>query len=158
MCGELLPASFEVDHKVRFTDGGGDDRSNLHALCRTCHGSKTLAENHVATIARRVRNDAHVLNRWFHHDPHDFVPSRLVAATCRWKMRELEDRLRALGLRVGNTERVFPAVVWAYAWQAIGCNAPHEIIDAPVHGISLRTTSLPSNAVTRTGKKSPYFS
>ena len=47
-CGECktqLNAWFEVDHKVRLEYGGGNDVSNLVALCRECHGKKTAMEN-----------------------------------------------------------------------------------------------------------------
>jgi hypothetical protein len=44
-CGCSLNAWFEVDHKVRLEHGGGNDVSNLVALCRECHGKKTAMEN-----------------------------------------------------------------------------------------------------------------
>jgi 5-methylcytosine-specific restriction endonuclease McrA len=44
-CGELLPAWFEVDHKIRLADGGTNDVDNLVAYCRSCHGKKTMMEN-----------------------------------------------------------------------------------------------------------------
>ncbi len=44
-CDKMLNAWFEVDHKVRLEYGGGNDISNLVALCRECHGEKTAMEN-----------------------------------------------------------------------------------------------------------------
>ena len=44
-CGNKLTHTFEVDHKVRLEHGGGNDVSNLVALCRECHGQKTAIEN-----------------------------------------------------------------------------------------------------------------
>ena len=44
-CGEKLTHTFEVDHKVRLEHGGGNDVTNLVALCRNCHGNKTAMEN-----------------------------------------------------------------------------------------------------------------
>ena len=44
-CGTRLNAWFEVDHKIRLEHGGGNDVSNLVALCRECHGKKTAMEN-----------------------------------------------------------------------------------------------------------------
>ena len=44
-CGDRLNAWFEVDHKIRLEHGGGNDVSNLIALCRDCHGKKTAMEN-----------------------------------------------------------------------------------------------------------------
>lgn len=37
-CGAGAP--FEVDHIIRYADGGSNDPSNLQTLCETCHGSK----------------------------------------------------------------------------------------------------------------------
>ena len=44
-CNDKLTHTFEIDHKVRLEHGGGNDPSNLVALCRECHGQKTAAEN-----------------------------------------------------------------------------------------------------------------
>lgn len=44
-CNKQLNAWFEVDHKVRLDNGGGNDVGNLIALCRECHGEKTAMEN-----------------------------------------------------------------------------------------------------------------
>jgi 5-methylcytosine-specific restriction endonuclease McrA len=44
-CGNRLKHTFEVDHKIRLEQGGGNDVSNLVALCRECHGCKTAMEN-----------------------------------------------------------------------------------------------------------------
>lgn len=43
-CGCMLPAWFEVDHKLRLEYGGSNHISNLEALCRNCHGEKTALE------------------------------------------------------------------------------------------------------------------
>lgn len=44
-CDNQLNAWFEVDHKIRLHDGGGNEVDNLIALCRDCHGYKTTMEN-----------------------------------------------------------------------------------------------------------------
>lgn len=41
-CRNQLDATFEVDHVKELQDGGTNDVSNLVALCRNCHGKKTL--------------------------------------------------------------------------------------------------------------------
>jgi hypothetical protein len=43
-CKTKLDAWFEVDHKRRLADGGSNHVSNLVALCRNCHGKKTMME------------------------------------------------------------------------------------------------------------------
>ncbi len=43
-CNSLLPACYEVDHKLALCDGGTNEIQNLVALCRQCHGHKTLQE------------------------------------------------------------------------------------------------------------------
>jgi hypothetical protein len=44
-CNKKLTHTFEVDHKIRLEHGGGNDVTNLVALCRECHGEKTAIEN-----------------------------------------------------------------------------------------------------------------
>ena len=43
-CGCLLPAHFEVDHKVALMNGGTNEMDNLVALCSNCHAKKTMHE------------------------------------------------------------------------------------------------------------------
>lgn len=43
-CAEILDSSYEVDHKIALFNGGTNDMGNLIALCRNCHGKKTMAE------------------------------------------------------------------------------------------------------------------
>lgn len=44
-CGNMLQATYEIDHVVRLDRGGSNDISNLSALCPSCHRDKTLQEN-----------------------------------------------------------------------------------------------------------------
>jgi hypothetical protein len=44
-CNKKLKHTFEVDHKIRLEHGGGNEATNLVALCRECHGEKTAMEN-----------------------------------------------------------------------------------------------------------------
>jgi hypothetical protein len=44
-CNKKLTHTFEIDHKIRLEYGGGNDVTNLVALCRECHGNKTALEN-----------------------------------------------------------------------------------------------------------------
>ena len=44
-CNKKLTHTFEIDHKIRLEYGGGNDVTNLVALCRECHGEKTAMEN-----------------------------------------------------------------------------------------------------------------
>ena len=43
-CQKQLDYTYEVDHKIRLEHGGGNDVQNLIALCRECHGKKTVLE------------------------------------------------------------------------------------------------------------------
>jgi len=45
-CHSQLDASFEVDHVIDLQYGGSNHIDNLVALCRNCHGKKTLL-NHL---------------------------------------------------------------------------------------------------------------
>lgn len=41
-CKQQLDATFEVDHIIELQNGGTNEISNLVALCRNCHGKKTM--------------------------------------------------------------------------------------------------------------------
>lgn len=43
-CRELLDFTYEIDHIKPLYKGGGNEIKNLRALCRGCHGRKTLYE------------------------------------------------------------------------------------------------------------------
>jgi len=43
-CQQTLDESYEVDHKLALYRGGSNEVSNLEALCRNCHGKKTMNE------------------------------------------------------------------------------------------------------------------
>ena len=43
-CLELLTDTFEVDHIIPLHKDGTNELSNLQALCRNCHGRKTIDE------------------------------------------------------------------------------------------------------------------
>jgi len=44
-CNSMLDATYEVDHIVALDDGGDNSIGNLQALCRNCHGKKTMKDN-----------------------------------------------------------------------------------------------------------------
>ncbi len=46
-CGILLDYSYEVDHIVPLYKGGNNEIVNLQALCRNCHGRKTIADEYI---------------------------------------------------------------------------------------------------------------
>ena len=41
-CKNILDATYEIDHIIELQHGGTNKVDNLVALCRNCHGSKTL--------------------------------------------------------------------------------------------------------------------
>lgn len=43
-CNLLLDATYEVDHVIPLYKGGNNEISNLAALCRNCHGKKTILD------------------------------------------------------------------------------------------------------------------
>ena len=44
-CSEIMDYTYEIDHHIPLIKGGSNDISNLIALCRNCHGKKTILEN-----------------------------------------------------------------------------------------------------------------
>jgi hypothetical protein len=83
-CEKLLEATFEVDHVIRVCDGGSDGFENLQALCKECHGRKTLIEqmldierNHIESSKEKLPCETKLIKcLWCHeiiedaHDPH----------------------------------------------------------------------------------------
>ena len=43
-CKQMLDATYEVDHIVPLYKGGSNNINNLMAMCRNCHGNKTLQD------------------------------------------------------------------------------------------------------------------
>lgn len=46
MCMNMLDYTYEIDHIVPLYKGGNNDLSNLQALCRNCHGKKTIYDKY----------------------------------------------------------------------------------------------------------------
>ena len=54
-CEQLLPAEYEVDHRLPLFAGGSNHDSNLQALCPNCHARKSRREQPVSKhLVRRV--------------------------------------------------------------------------------------------------------
>ena len=43
-CLKMLDGSYEIDHIIPLYKGGGNGYENLMALCRNCHGRKTMSD------------------------------------------------------------------------------------------------------------------
>ena len=46
-CQNLLDYTYEIDHITPLYKGGSNDISNLQALCRNCHGKKTIRDEYL---------------------------------------------------------------------------------------------------------------
>lgn len=46
-CIETLDYTYEIDHIIPLYKGGNNDIKNLQALCRNCHGKKTLSDKYI---------------------------------------------------------------------------------------------------------------
>jgi len=44
ICNNVMDYTYEIDHHVPLFKGGTNDMNNLMALCRNCHGKKTILE------------------------------------------------------------------------------------------------------------------
>ena len=45
-CHKILDYTYEIDHITPLFKGGNNDNYNLQALCRNCHGKKTLDDKY----------------------------------------------------------------------------------------------------------------
>lgn len=45
-CGQTLDYTYEVDHITPLYKGGSNNSQNLQALCRNCHGKKTIRDTY----------------------------------------------------------------------------------------------------------------
>ena len=55
-CQNVLDAMYEVDHIVALMNGGSNSHDNLQALCRCCHGNKTLQDHVINDDEIEVRS------------------------------------------------------------------------------------------------------
>jgi 5-methylcytosine-specific restriction endonuclease McrA len=65
VCTELLPPCFEVDHIIPLFRGGDNEQGNLQALCRNCHGMKSLKEQEERVVTARsalIKPGCHVVS------------------------------------------------------------------------------------------------
>ena len=44
VCNGIMDYTYEIDHYIPLFKGGTNDITNLMALCRNCHGKKTILE------------------------------------------------------------------------------------------------------------------
>jgi hypothetical protein len=52
-CGDERVDDYEVDHRIPLRFGGGNDFTNLAAVCCHCHASKTSHENQICHLEDR---------------------------------------------------------------------------------------------------------
>jgi hypothetical protein len=48
ICKNVMDYTYEIDHHIPLFKGGTNDINNLVALCRNCHGKKTILEKIVS--------------------------------------------------------------------------------------------------------------
>ena len=46
MCMNMLDYTYEIDHIIPLYKGGNNNLNNLQALCRNCHGKKTIYDKY----------------------------------------------------------------------------------------------------------------
>jgi hypothetical protein len=77
-CHKLLPAAFDIDHRIPYQLGGRDAYDNLQALCPLCHALKTRMEQKV------IQN---IQDYWVHH-PHALICFLCLANVSRFFVDE----------------------------------------------------------------------
>ena len=76
VCGELLPASFHVDHILPLWDGGDDTLENCQPLCPDHHAAKTQRE----AVERAERKRRLQTARYRHRPPLECTGCGIVCA------------------------------------------------------------------------------
>ena len=59
ICKQLFSGGFHIDHRMPQHLGGTSDRSNLWALCTSCHSRKTLLENSARVAFEQTTKATH---------------------------------------------------------------------------------------------------
>jgi 5-methylcytosine-specific restriction endonuclease McrA len=54
-CAQLLPPDWQLDHVVPLSEGGGNERENVQALCVSCHTDKSVAATQTRGAPRAPR-------------------------------------------------------------------------------------------------------
>lgn len=54
-CAQLLPPDWQLDHVVPLSEGGGNERGNVQALCVACHTDKTVTATRTRRAPRALR-------------------------------------------------------------------------------------------------------
>ncbi len=70
-CGKLLPPDWQLDHVTPLSQGGGNERANVQALCVACHTDKTVVATQSRPRARKKKRHGILarLMHWFGSGP-----------------------------------------------------------------------------------------
>jgi hypothetical protein len=152
-CQQLLPATYEVDHKVALYIGGTNERDNLQALCPNCHRKKTVEED-LAYRARKVQEQRFEVfrtqvNMYFETAEHGGAGAPLplvkhvMTDFCEWPADDVESRLASLGHVVdgAGVTALYPTTMWRATWLAAGAPPPHPERCAAVRTLRLRSSA-----------------
>lgn len=73
-CGEVLPPTYQLDHRLPWCLTFDDGADNLDALCPNCHALKTRHEARALALIKRLRPSerlcprcCRVVSRYLHH-------------------------------------------------------------------------------------------
>ena len=70
ICEIMLNESYEIDHINPLFEGGNNDLCNLQALCKDCHGKKTLSEKlNIPLTIGQLLNKSMTLEHLLKNDP-----------------------------------------------------------------------------------------
>jgi hypothetical protein len=145
MCQQMLPATFEVDHKIALYLGGTNERSNLQALCPNCHRAKTVEEG-LSSRARKEEEMRLATRRaqvqiYFDEVAGSSVPAQLVQhimhTYCGWPKERVASWLSDMGYVTQEALVFYPKITWKYVWASAGSQMMLER-DQPVHNLKLK--------------------
>jgi 5-methylcytosine-specific restriction endonuclease McrA len=120
VCGNALPAHFEVDHKRRWADGGSEALDNKQALCSNCHTAKSYVERQtpvpqrleivtIASLTTAATSPPPHVKRSRYFSPPPEEPTAAAPAVEEKKMSKAKKKKKTMKQKNVTLDRFFPS-------------------------------------------------